>query len=285
MNMLQSFALLCCMIQVGSCFFGLPEMEDVFTKIHEPDEFCDEGPPGRYCLADLSGWHDCHVEKGQMVDTINNCPANTRCACFFGPACPGSLTDPCQPYRLPPPFQPKFTLYFNGHGRQCSPMGCKQFYFTGRQIQSLDEKKKREDVYEMYSSTTFIHPGNGSSFAKTDVRWDKEECVTQQIKEFPSTAIPSYFSYNGKVKLGDRLCDQWIWKTGGHNPGQGTSSIAFYMYNQTDVEDQYVPVFYEANSNTGPVGKTSLYLNITIPDFRPGVVDEEQLKLPSFCKS
>ena len=78
MNMLQSFALLCCMIQVGSCFFGLPEMEDVFTKIHEPDEFCDEGPPGRYCLADLSGWHDCHVEKGQMVDTINNCPANTR---------------------------------------------------------------------------------------------------------------------------------------------------------------------------------------------------------------
>ena len=48
-------------------------------------------------------------------------------------------------------------------------MGCKPFYFTGRQIQSLDENKKREDVYEMYASTTFIHPGNGSSFAKVNV--------------------------------------------------------------------------------------------------------------------
>ena len=46
----------------------------------EPDEFCDEGPPGKYCLEDLSGWHDCHVDPstGKMVDKIYSCPANTR---------------------------------------------------------------------------------------------------------------------------------------------------------------------------------------------------------------
>ena len=46
----------------------------------EPDEFCDEGPPGKYCLPDLSGWHDCHVDPstGKMVDKVHTCPANTR---------------------------------------------------------------------------------------------------------------------------------------------------------------------------------------------------------------
>ena len=46
----------------------------------EPDEFCDEGPPGKYCLEDLSGWHDCHVDPstGKMADKVYSCPANTR---------------------------------------------------------------------------------------------------------------------------------------------------------------------------------------------------------------
>ena len=53
-------------------------MRNSLVDIEEPEEFCDEGPPGRYCLKDLSGWHDCHVEKGQMVDTIKYCPSHTR---------------------------------------------------------------------------------------------------------------------------------------------------------------------------------------------------------------
>ena len=57
-----------------------------FAKVADgPDEFCDEGPPGNYCLPDLTGWHNCYVDQktGQMVDKITTCPPNTRCATFW----------------------------------------------------------------------------------------------------------------------------------------------------------------------------------------------------------
>ena len=57
-----------------------------FAKVADgPDEFCDEGPPGNYCLPDLTGWHNCYVDRktGQMVDKITTCPPNTRCVTFW----------------------------------------------------------------------------------------------------------------------------------------------------------------------------------------------------------
>ena len=49
-----------------------------FTE--EPDDICDRVLPGKYCVPDLSGWHDCHVDPstGKMVDKMHSCPANTR---------------------------------------------------------------------------------------------------------------------------------------------------------------------------------------------------------------
>ena len=57
-----------------------------FAKVADgPDEFCDEGPPGNYCLPDLTGWHNCYVDQktGQMVDKITTCSPNTRCVTFW----------------------------------------------------------------------------------------------------------------------------------------------------------------------------------------------------------
>ena len=131
-------------------------------------------------------------------------------------------------------------------------------------------------------------------FSQTDVRWDEQTCLSQQIKAFPESSVPPYFSFNGTVKLGYRLCDQWIWRTGGHNPGQATSLTAYYIANKTNDasganEDPHVPVMdpvmLEIMSNSGPIGKTSQHLNINITSFLAGEADEELLKLPDFCKT
>ena len=88
-----------------------------------------------------------------------------RCACFDGPACPGSLDNPCQPYKFPPPIAVKFTLYYNGKQTKCSPTGCNDTYFSGRELQTLTGlKKKRDDLYDDYWSSYFYLPGNGSGF-------------------------------------------------------------------------------------------------------------------------
>ena len=42
--------------------------------------FCDEGPPGRYCFKDLTGWYECVYDSQTktMNQTKHDCPANTR---------------------------------------------------------------------------------------------------------------------------------------------------------------------------------------------------------------
>lgn len=42
--------------------------------------FCDEGPPGRYCYKDLTGWYECVYDSKTktMNQTKHECPANTR---------------------------------------------------------------------------------------------------------------------------------------------------------------------------------------------------------------
>ena len=42
--------------------------------------FCDQGPPGRYCYKDLTGWYDCVYDSKTktMNQTKHECPANTR---------------------------------------------------------------------------------------------------------------------------------------------------------------------------------------------------------------
>lgn len=294
MNMLLSFVLVCCVLHVVSCLFVPTRMRNSVVNIEEPNEFCDEGPPGRYCLEDLSGWHDCHVERGEMVDTTYHCPSNTRCACFYGPPCPGSLENPCQPFRLPPPIQPKFTAAYSARQITCSPMGCKTFTYYGGEMQSLVEYKKRDDVHRGDFRSTFILPGNESGYMEYEVLWKNKDCQKKEIKDFPETSIPSYFSYNGHVKLDSILCDQWIWKTGGHNIGQPTTFTAYYMYNKTYPDKryrefggangiEYIPLLLQMNSNSGPVGKTSIRLNITITEFLPQVVNETLFEVPSFC--
>ena len=40
--------------------------------------FCDEGPPGKYCFKDLAGWYNCQQQGGKMVQTETNCPQGQR---------------------------------------------------------------------------------------------------------------------------------------------------------------------------------------------------------------
>ena len=88
-----------------------------------------------------------------------------------------------------------------------------------------------------------------------------------------------------------------IWKTGGNNAGQPTTTTSYYIYyiNQTNVDQKryaavsgddanpFVPVMYEIFYNSGPVRKTSSHLVFNITSFLIGVVDEELLDLPGLC--
>ena len=44
------------------------------------NDFCDMGPPGRYCFSDLSRWHECVLNRttGKVIDKVHYCPSKTR---------------------------------------------------------------------------------------------------------------------------------------------------------------------------------------------------------------
>ena len=124
-------------------------------------------------------------------------------------------------------------------------------------------------------------------YSQTEFRWDKEQCVTQEIKTFPVSQVPPFFSFNGTVKVGYLLCDKWIWKTGGHNPGQPTSFQAYYITNQTNAasdldKSSIAPVMIESTYNSGPLGKTSSHMVLNVTSFAISV-DEDSFELPTFC--
>ncbi|KAK3735754.1 hypothetical protein QZH41_008913 [Actinostola sp. cb2023] len=105
---------------------------------------CDEGPPGEFCFANLTGYHDCVVDHktGRIVDKLYNCPPNTRCTCM-GIAC--ETNTPCGKYRLPPIWPQDYTVDFNTIDKICSPAGCHTTYSRYAMWRDTKNKKYRED--------------------------------------------------------------------------------------------------------------------------------------------
>ena len=114
------------------------------------------------------------------------------------------------------------------------------------------------------------------------------------METFPRLEVPSYFSYNGVVTIGYRICEQWIWRTGGHNPGETTTFQSLYISNVTQKgepypvvsgHDQpvYVPVKTVSSSNSPPPVKMSTYHVTNVMLFAIGKVDKRLFKPPSFC--
>ena len=112
----------------------------------------------------------------------------------------------------------------------------------------------------IWSRCTLLVESNSTSFAnywQTIVRWDEQKCETELIKTFPPTQIPQYYSYNGTVSIGHRLCEQWIWKTGGHNAGQPTSLSSYSLSYPTNAEQKR---YAEISGALGPLYGLSLPL-------------------------
>ena len=117
-----------------------------------------------------------------------------RCACFYGPACPGSLDDPCQPYQLPPTIPTVYTLYYNGKVTTCGPTGCHDTYLRGREVLNLTEHKKRDDSSNSDQSI-FVLPGNVSGFDQVNTFSDFFTTVTSGAG-FRSGSTPLYGLYS-----------------------------------------------------------------------------------------
>ena len=93
------------------------------------------------------------------------------------------------------------------------------------------------------------------------MRWDKEFCNKTTVPSIPLFKVPSYFTYNGTVKFDWRVCEEWVWHTGGRHPGDPRTSEYWYIYE--DPDNNYEPFRYEFRSYGTPMSKTDVVSNTT----------------------
>ena len=172
-----------------------------------------------------------------------------------------------------------FTFFYGGGGG----LGGVTSSSAGHEYRRIHNDASERDIPIVSITLSYI----SLYYSQTEFRWDKEQCVTQEIKTFPVSQVPPFFSFNGTVKVGYLLCDKWIWKTGGHNPGQPTSFQAYYITNQTNAasdldKSSIAPVMIESTYNSGPLGKTSSHMVLNVTSFAISV-DEDSFELPTFC--
>lgn len=245
-------------------------------------EFCDEGPPGKYCLEDLSGYHDCHVDPKtkKMVDTVHKCTvAGTRCQCFWGPPCAASVQDPCAKYQAAPSFPPKFSLYTDIQEQHCNETKCSDVIFRQDQAyqdeaDQTKQKFRNDNNLNNYEESVIYLQKNASEFTKYSIRFDTGICTKGTSPTIPKLHIDPRFNCNAETEEVEKC----VLKTGGHNSSQSTTSTTWYL-RQND--RYYWPVMFTSVIKV-PKDKTNQTLHAEM-NITPNV-DEKMFDPPYFCK-
>lgn len=114
------------------------------------------------------------------------------------------------------------------------------------------------------------------------VRWDKEQCNKTTAKKLPFFGVPLYFTYNGTVKFDWRVCEQWLWRTGGRHGGD-SSTAEFWYICEDPIDHHYEPFRYDYRLYGSPMSKTDVVSNMTI-SFTKAVLDSE-FDPPKYCST
>lgn len=244
--------------------------------------FCDEGPEGRYCFEDLSGWYNCTIDEQaqKMTEKKINCRASTRCQCFYGPKCPSSVKDPCGSYKSPPSFPDVFSAFYTLTITTCNNTGCTNETNIGEFLQDATTGMQRHDKIGHHWDTTFVFPFSfiqGKPYIQFDAAWFVKNCSINSLSSFPRFGVPSYFTCY-KKKGTFKECR---WQTGGHSKTEKVTMEKWLLYDLPD--GRFVPYYHELQVRPTPVSNQTTFYDTMYASFYADFLDPSQLSLPTFC--
>lgn len=251
--------------------------------------FCDQGPPGRYCYKDLTGWYECvyDTKTKTMNQTKHDCPANTRCQCFYGPSCPSTIKDPCAKYELPPPFPAVFSAFYTETVTTCDNKQCTNVTIIGDMQQNATAGEQRHDIVGTTWNTRFIFPFryiDFGDFIQFDAAWFEKNCSLTSRAAFPRFGVPPYFTCDKSmisVKMNNATLKGCIWQSGGHTKTEEVTIERWTLINLRD--GRYIPYSHDIQQKPSSTSNITVYRDIRFASFFPDFLDPSQLTMPTFC--
>ncbi|XP_028518340.1 uncharacterized protein LOC110250314 [Exaiptasia diaphana] len=243
---------------------------------------CDEGPPGKFCEPNLTGYHDCvyNPKTGKVEDHVYECPPKTRCTCM---GIPCQTSNPCGNYTLPPVWPQDYTADFNTIDKICSPAGCHTTYSRFAMWRDTVNRKYRQDntiaphdpAYEYF----IVLANKQSTYDLYHVIPSATRCTKSIISTFPKkiTDIGTFFKYDGTEEVTGIITKRWLWKSGGRNSG---IPINTYIWNSYSGK----PLQFRMELPGSQMSKTSRNFQAYAGTFVPGTPDQEVFVLPNYCE-
>jgi len=250
--------------------------------------FCDEGPPGRYCFKDLSGWYDCKIDSKtqQMTQTKHDCKADERCQCFYGPKCPNKVQNPCAPFKPTPSFPEVFSTFYTLTVTTCDNQGCTNFTNIGELLQNATAGEQRHDRVGTSWETTFIFPFRyieNNDFIQFDAAWFERNCSLNSRASFPRFGVPPYFTCDQQVvsKRDGGTFKVCLWQTGGHSKTEEVTNEKWLLIELPD--GRFIPFSHEVQTRPTPASNYTVFYDTMYTSFFPDFLDPSQLSMPLFC--
>jgi len=238
---------------------------------------CNEGPPGRYCTDDLSGYHICEVVvtngTAQLKDTLVNCTDCKRCSCHVGPKCPTDI-DPCSNYVQPPIFGYSFTLRYHGIIKDVAPPGTFVRNIQGLWYHHYSGTQSRLSFTDWENSRSrrllIVPNGNGNW---TQYNANELKCTNKSLTEFPVYKIPWDYNADGDEEILGFQTKRWKRIIGGRTTGSPVKTQ--YMYTRFDEDHGLMRLvrIYNIESGLRHTRRVNKTVGLFFPELSPFSMD------------
>ncbi|XP_031561621.1 uncharacterized protein LOC116297518 [Actinia tenebrosa] len=257
----------------------------ILTSVCSAD-ICDLGPPGRFCLNSLVGYHECIYNRNtsKMEHHIVTCPFGTRCSCM---GIPCKTSSPCQKFILPPVMPRSYRAEYNEKKTICSPAGCRPTYSRFAIYRDALNQRYKEIRTISNKNPTYeydiVLPIRRWKFARYRIVPGTRSCTKTILFRFPpKIQVPAKFSYSGRRYVYGEYTKKWVWMSGGRHSGQGVN-VQIWDTAQT-IDGTPTVVQYTVNYPGSQMSRTSVKIDRYYYMFKPGVPSSIEFQLPTFCR-
>ncbi|XP_012562602.1 uncharacterized protein LOC105847528 [Hydra vulgaris] len=242
---------------------------------------CLDGPPGRYCNDNLTGYYNC-FNNGTSV--YLQCQPGTRCSCYINNQC--VTNDICSSFSIPLPMISSFVLYYKGYQETRRPQGTyiENLHGTIRQ-ETVKKQFFQENIVGSTHTFVLIVPSkNNKEFKMYEGTFNKS-CSNTKLKEFSGFLNELTHFTKMSVKNVNKCTTEetYYFRNGRRHLGQSLTTWEWVVKNNL-IAKTLEPIFFKSSFYGSEIAKQSTIISWTSITLVPSYSNDTFFQIPNICK-